>query len=332
MGGLGSVVGLLVGGTLTEYASWRWVLFINAPIALLVLAGTFLGALSPGAAERGRLDVPGAVTATLGIGSVIYGLSRGTANGWTDGGTLAALAAGLVLMLAFVAIERSSRAPMLPGRVVADRNRAGANIVMLLLGLGLLAMFYLLTLYMQVVRGYSALHTGLAYLPIVAGTGIAAGGLGPRLLAALPAGVVVAAGMALGAGGLAWDAALLGPASSYWAVLVPAMLAIGTGTGLTFVGCTATGMRGVPPRESGVAAGLLNTSVQCGGALGLAALAAIASAVTRSQLSSGASASTALTSGYAGGLLAGAIIYAVAAVVAAVMINARLAAGEAAGH
>jgi hypothetical protein len=138
--------------------------------------------------------------------------------------------------------------------------------------------------------------------------------------------------MALGAGGLAWDAALLGPASSYWAVLVPAMLAIGTGTGLTFVGCTATGMRGVPPRESGVAAGLLNTSVQCGGALGLAALAAIASAVTRSQLSSGASASTALTIGYAGGLLAGAIIYAVAAVVAAVMINARLAAGEAAGH
>jgi EmrB/QacA subfamily drug resistance transporter len=332
MGGLGSVVGLLVGGALTEYASWRWVLFINAPIALLVLAGTFLGVLNPGAAERGRVDVPGAVAATLGIGSVIYGLSRGTADGWTDGGTLAAIAAGLVLVLAFVAIEGRSRAPMLPGRVVADRNRAGANTVMLLLGLGLLAMFYLLTLYMQVVRGYSALHTGLAYLPIVAGTGIAAGGLGPRLLAARPAGVVVGAGMALGAGGLAWDAALLDPTSGYWAVLVPSMLAIGIGTGLTFVGCTATGMRGVEPRESGVAAGLLNTSVQCGGALGLAALAAIASAVTRSQLSSGHSPAAALTSGYAGGLLAGAIIYAVAAVVAAATISARLTAGEAAGH
>jgi EmrB/QacA subfamily drug resistance transporter len=332
MGGLGSVVGLLAGGTLTEYASWRWVLFINAPIALLVLAGSFLGVLRPGAAERGRLDVPGAVTATLGIGSVIYGLSRGGADGWADGGTLAALGAGLVLVLAFVAIERSGTAPMLPGRVVADRNRAGANTVMLLLGLGLLAMFYLLTLYMQVVRGYSALHTGLAYLPIVAGTVIAAGGLGPRLLAAVPAGVVVAAGMALGAGGLAWDAAMLAPAASYWAVLVPAMLAIGTGTGLTFVGCTATGMRGVEPRESGIAAGLLSTSVQCGGALGLAALAAIASAVTRSQLSSGHSAAAALTSGYAGGLLAGAIIYAVAAAIAAVTINARVTAGEAAGH
>lgn len=204
--------------------------------------------------------------------------------------------------------------------------------VMLLLGLGLLAMFYLLTLYMQVVRGYSALHTGLAYLPIVAGTGIAAAGLGPRLLAALPAGAVVAAGMALSAGGLGWDAALLDPTSSYWAVLVPAMLAVGIGTGLTFVGCTATGMRGVEPRESGVAAGLLNTSVQCGGALGLAALAAIASAVTRSQLASGHSPVAALTSGYAAGLLAGAIIYAVAAAVAATAVNARLTAEEAAGH
>jgi EmrB/QacA subfamily drug resistance transporter len=332
MGGLGSVVGLLVGGTLTEYASWRWVLFINAPIALLVLAGTGLGVLNPGETERGRLDVPGAVTATLGIGSLTYALSRGAADGWTDTGTIASLAAGIVLVAAFIAIECRSRVPMLPGRVVANRNRGGANTVMLLLGLGLLAMFYLLTLYMQVVRGYSPLHTGLAYLPIVVGTGIAAAGLGPRLLATLPAGAVVAAGMALSAGGLAWDAALLGPASSYWAVLVPAMLAVGIGTGLTFVGCTATGMRGVEPRQSGVAAGLLNTSVQCGGALGLAALAAIASAVTRSQLASGHQPAAALTSGYAAGLLAGAIIYAMAAAVAATAINARLTAEEAAGH
>jgi EmrB/QacA subfamily drug resistance transporter len=332
MGGLGSVLGLLVGGALTEYASWRWVLLINAPIALLVLAGTGLGVLKPGETERARIDVPGAITATLGIGSLIYALSRGTADGWSDAGTLASFAAGAVLVASFLVIERRSRAPMLPSRLVADRNRGGANAVMLLLGLGLLAMFYLLTLYMQVVRHYSPLHTGLAYLPIVVGTGVAVAGLGPRLLAALPAGVVVGAGMGLGAGGLLWVALLLDPGSSYWVTLVPAMLAVGIGTGMTFIGCTVTGMRGVEPRESGVAAGLLNTSVQCGGALGLAALAAIASTVTRNKASSGHAAASALTSGYAAGLLAGAVIYTVAAVVAAGTMNARLTAEEATGH
>jgi EmrB/QacA subfamily drug resistance transporter len=329
MAGLGSVVGLLLGGTLTEYLSWRWVLFINVPIAVGVLIGT--GVLVPGDTDRGRLDIPGAVTATLGAGSLIYGLTRGAASGWTDPGTLASFAAGLLLLAAFLLVERASRAPMLPPRVVRDRNRAGANTVMLLLGTGLLAMFYLLTLYMQVVRGYSPVRTGLAYLPIVVGTGVAAGGLGPRLLAALPARAVIAAGMTLGAGGLAWYAAELTPTSSYWAVLVPAMLAGGIGTGLTFVGCTVTGMRGVAPQESGVAAGLLNTSVQTGAALGLGALAAIASIVTRRQLP-GHTLAAALTHGYAAGLLAGAIIYAVAALVALLTINARLSADEAAGH
>jgi hypothetical protein len=138
--------------------------------------------------------------------------------------------------------------------------------------------------------------------------------------------------MALAAGGLAWAAALLDPASSYWSVLVPSMLAVGVGTGLTFVGCTVTGMRGVAPRESGVAAGLLNTSTQCGGALGLAALAALASATTRDRLASGHSPASALTSGYATGLLAGAVIYAIAAAVAAVAIDAKLTPEEASGH
>src|SRR6266702_6450345 len=160
MGGLGSVVGLLLGGALTEYLSWRWVLFINAPIAVLVLIGT--GVLVPGDTERGTLDVPGAIAATLGIGSVIFALTRGNTDGWNDAGTLASFAAGAVLLAAFVVIERYSRAPMVPPPVVRDRNRGGANAVMLLLGAGMLAMFYLLTLYMQVVRGYSAVHTGLA--------------------------------------------------------------------------------------------------------------------------------------------------------------------------
>jgi Major Facilitator Superfamily len=210
-----------------------------------------------------------------------------------------------------------------------DRNRAGANAVMLLLGAGMLAMFYLLTLYMQVVRGYSAVHTGLAYLPFVVGVGVASGGLGPRLLAALPARIVIAAGMLLCAAGLAWYVALLTPTSNYFAVMVPAVLAGGTGTGLTFVGCTVTGMRGVAPGEVGIAAGLLNASVQTGNALGLGALAAIASIVTRSQLANHP-AVAALTDGYLAGLLAGAVLFAAGAVVALFTINARITASEAA--
>src|SRR5215470_2003481 len=313
MGGLGSVVGLLLGGALTEYLSWRWVLFINAPIAVLVLIGTAV--LVPGDAERGPLDVPGAVAATLGIGSLIYALTRGNTDGWDDAGTLAAFAAGVVLLLAFVAIERRSRAPMVPPSVVRDRNRAGANAVMLLLGAGMLAMFYLLTLYMQVVRDYSAVHMGLAYLPFVAGVGVASGGLGPRLLGALPARIVIASGMLLCAGGLAWYVARLTPASDYFAVMLPAMLAGGTGTGLTSVGCTTTGMLGIPPRDSGIAAGLLNTSVQVGNARGLAGLAAIATVVTRSRLP-GHAVAAALTDGYVAGLLAGAVLFAAGALVA----------------
>jgi EmrB/QacA subfamily drug resistance transporter len=331
MAGLGSVIGLVLGGALTEYASWRWVLFINAPIGVAVLAGTLTGVLLPGDTERGRLDLPGAVTATLGIAALIYALTRGGTNGWTEAGTLVAFALGAVLLLAFAATERRSRAPMLPARVIRDRNRGGANVVMLLLGTAMLAMYYLLTLYMQLVRGYSALHTGLAYLPNVVGLGIAAAGLGPRLLAALPARVVVAAGMLVSAGGLTWMAVLLTPTSNYYAVLLPAMLVVGIGTGLTFVGCTSLAMRGVAPGDSGVAAGLLNTSTQCGAALGLAALAAVASAVTRSQLA-GHAPTAALTNGYVAGLLTGAVIYAVGAVVAALTINARLSTDELAAH
>jgi EmrB/QacA subfamily drug resistance transporter len=331
MAGLGSVIGLVLGGTLTEYASWRWVLFINTPIAVAVLAATFTGVLVPGDRERGTLDVPGAVTATLGIASLIYGLTRGNTNGWADAGTLTAFALGAVLLLGFATIERFSRAPMLSAGVIRDRNRAGANAVMLLLGAGLLAMYYLLTLYLQLVRGYSALHTGLAYLPNVVGLGLAAGGLGPRLLAALPPRAVIAAGMLVSAGGLAWYAVMLTPTSNYYVVFLPALLASGIGAGLTFVGCTSLGMRGVAPRNSGVAAGLLNTSVQCGAALGLGALAAIASAVTRSQ-QAGHTHAAALTNGYVAGLLTGAAIYAVGAIVAALTINARLSPDELAGH
>jgi EmrB/QacA subfamily drug resistance transporter len=329
MAGLGSVVGLLLGGALTTYLSWRWVLFINVPLAIVVLAGS--RTLVTGEREHGSIDIPGAATATLGIGSIIYALTSGSTNGWDAPVTLGCFAAGLVLVATFVALERTSQAPLVPIAVVRDRSRAGAYTVMLLVGAGMLAMFYLLTLYMQIVRGYSALHTGLAYLPFVAGLGIAAGGLGPRLLAKLPPRGVIGAGLFIFAGGLVWYGTHLTPTSDYFVAILPGLLAGGVGGGITFVAATAVSVHRVAPSDSGAAAGLLNTGIQVGAGLGLSGLASVASVVTRSRLP-GHTLATALTDGYCAGLFAGAALFAIGAVVALAAINARIEAGEVPGH
>ncbi len=327
--GLGSVVGLLLGGALTTYVSWRWVLFINVPIAVAVLAGSRM--LVSGERQPGRLDIAGAVTATLGIGSVIYGLTRGNTNGWTDPGTLACFAAGAALLVVFILVERAALTPLVPWRIIRDRNRAGAYVVLLLLGAGMLSMFYLLTLYMQIVRGYSAIHTGIAYLPLVAGFALASGGLAPRLLAALPARAVSAGGSILFAGALAWDVVALSPTSNYFEVMLPALFVSGVGLGSVYVPCTAVALRGVAPADSGIAGGLVNTGLQLGASVGVSAMAAIASIVTRTHLS-GRSVAVAMTDGYRSALLAGSVMVAAGAIVALLVINARLRAEEVAGH
>jgi EmrB/QacA subfamily drug resistance transporter len=329
MAGAGSVVGLLLGGTLTEYASWRWVMFINVPIAVGVLLGSRV--LVPGERERGSLDILGAASVTLGVGSIVYGLTSGNTSGWAKPATLGCLVAGSVLLAAFVVRECTYRAPLVPTKMLRDRSRAGAYTVMLLLGAGMQAMFYLLTLYMQIVRGYSPLHTGLAYLPFVVGIGISSGGLGPRLLARLPARIVVGAGLILFAGALAWCASQLTPASAYAVATLPTLLAGGLGTGLVYVGSTAVGMHGVAPHESGAAAGMLNTGIQVGAALGISALASVASIVTRNHLP-GHTMASALSDGYAAGLVAGAAIFALGAVVALATIRTRIHPDEVPGH
>ncbi len=262
---------------------------------------------------------------------MVYGLTSGNTNGWDDTVTLACFASGAALLALFVLREWVYREPLVPTRIVANRSRAGAYAVMLLLGAGMLAMFYLLTLYMQFVRGYSALHTGLAYLPFVIGLGVAAGGLGPRLYARLPARAVIAAGMFIFAGGLAWCATMLSATSDYFVVMLPALVVAGFGGGLTFVGATAVGLHGVADQESGAAAGVFNASIQVGAAVGLSALASIAAIVTRDQVRDHTPA-TALTNGYIAGLIAGAAIFALGAVVALASINVSISAEEISGH
>ncbi len=320
MGGLGSVVGLLLGGALTEYLSWRWVLFINVPIAILVLIGTSV--LIEGDRDRGGVDLPGAITATLGLGSLVYAINRGNTHGWSDTFTLAFLAVAAVLLIAFLIIQARSSAPMMPPRVLRDRARAGAYLVMFLLGSGMFAMFYFLTLYMQIVKGYSAMRTGLAYLPFVVGIGLAAGGIGPKLLSRASARTVTVTGLLISTAGMAWFSALT-PGRNPFIALLPAQLVTGFGLGLAFVTLTIVGVRGVAPQDTGIASGLVNTSQQIGGALGLAILVAIASAVTKGLLP-GTALPEALTHGYVTGLLVGGLFYVAALLVAALTLNVKV--------
>ncbi|MGW3349767.1 MFS transporter [Nonomuraea rubra] len=315
MGGLGSVTGLLLGGALTEYLGWRWIMFVNVPIALLVLAGTVV--LRPGTRERGGLDLPGAVTVTLALGSLVYAINRAGSHGAGDALTLAFGAAALALLGAFVLIQRSARSPMLPTSVMADRGRLGANLVMLLMGAGQLATFYFLTLYMQTINQYSPMITGLAYLPFAVGIGIGSGLVGPRLQARTSTRIVLVAGMAVAAAAMGWFS-LLAPGQNPLVVLLPAQLAGGIGLGIGFVGATIGGVQGVAARDSGIASGLVNTSQQIGGALGLAVLAGLAATATASRPPA-TPLQDALTSGYTTGLLGAGGFY-LAAILTAVIL------------
>ncbi len=322
MGGLGSVVGLVLGGALTEYASWRWVLFINVPIAVAVLIGTAI--LPVGERDRGHLDLPGAVAATIGFGSLVYAINRSNVDGWADSLTITFLIAGAALLAVFIGIQRTASTPVLPPSVLADRARSGAYAVMFLIGAGMFAMFYFLTLYMQVVRDYSPMHTGLAYLPFAIGIGLAAGGFGPRLLAQMSASAVVSIGLAIAVVGTLWFR-LLSPTSSEVATLLPAQFVTGFGLGLAFVTVTIVAVRGVAPRDTGIASGVVNTAQQIGGALGLATLVTVAATVTRHAATHNTRL-VALTHGYTAGILVGGALFLAGLVVALLTLRVRVSA------
>jgi EmrB/QacA subfamily drug resistance transporter len=318
MGALGSVLGLLLGGALTEYLSWRWVLFVNIPITAAVLLGT--SALIEGDRERVKIDLPGAITATLSLGSLVYAINRAAEEGWSDGVTIGFLAVAGVLTIAFLLIQRVAAAPMIPSRVLKERGRVGANLIMFLAGACMFATFYFLTLYMQVVKGYSPMETGLAYLPFALGIGVAAGGIGPQLLSRISERAVIVLGLLLATAGMAWFSVLT-PESNLFAALLPAQLVVSVGLGLTFVTATVIGVRGVAQEDTGIASGLLNTSQQVGGAVGLAVLATIASTVTLNA-GQGTPTADALTNGYTVGFMVGGAFYLAALVVGALTIKA----------
>jgi EmrB/QacA subfamily drug resistance transporter len=278
MAGAGSAVGLLLGGILTTYVSWRWCFFVNVPIGIVVAAAA-PRVLAESPRRPGRIDVAGAVTGTGGITLLVYGLSKAAtgADGvshWGDAQVLASLAASVVLLVSFVLIERRSSRPLLPMRVLADRNRSGAYLIMLCVATGLFGLFFFLTLFIQNVLGYSAIRAGIAYLPFAVGVVISSG-LASQLVARIGPRPLIMAGSAMVAGGMFWFSRLTEHAG-YASHLLGPQLVSSFGLGLVFVPLALVALHNVAEQDSGVASSLLNTAQQVGGAIGLALLGTVA--------------------------------------------------------
>ncbi|WP_371548446.1 MFS transporter [Streptomyces sp. NBC_00554] len=286
MAGIGATVGLLMGGVLTDVLDWRWVFFVNIPIGLAVLAGT--RTLVEAERHAGRLDVPGAITGTGGLIALVYGITRGGEHGWTDGLTLVSFGAAAVLLAVFLMVQARTAHPMMPLRLFKDRSRWGSYATMLFIGAGMFATFYFLTLYMQLILGYSPVRTGFAYLPFSFGMAAAAG-ISSKLVARFAPRVIAGPGLLVAAVGMLWFATLE-PDSSYAAHLMPAMFVTALGLGASFVPMTLGAVSGVSHEDTGIASALLNTAQQIGGALGLAVLSTISTSAANDKLPEAATA------------------------------------------
>jgi EmrB/QacA subfamily drug resistance transporter len=268
----GSALGLIVGGMLTQWASWRWVLFVNVPIGIAVLV-VARAVLPETPRNRGRFDLAGALTSTVGMAALVYGFVHAATAGWRDSTTIAAFAVGLLLLTIFVRVELSAASPITPLRLFADRNRSTAFVVRLLLVAGMMGMFFFLTQFLQNILGYSALQCGFAFLPLTAVL-FASSQVSARTLAdRLPARTLIAGGLALSTLGLFW-LSYLSQSSGYVSLLGP-LLMFGIGNGLAFVPLTTTALLGVQPRDAGAVSGLVNVMQQVGGAVGLAVLVTV---------------------------------------------------------
>src|SRR6201994_185358 len=280
--GSAGAVGVLLGGVLTEGLGWEWVLWVNVPIGIVAAAiAPTLIAESRAEGEVRSFDLAGAATITLGLSAFVFALLDAETAGWGSFQTIGTIAASLLLIAAFVAIERRSRAPLVPFSIFRRRTITGANVVGVLTGAALLSMFFFVSLYMQQVLGYSPIHAGLSYLPL-AGAIIISAGIASGLVTKVGFKPVMAIGMACIAAGLVWFAQISVGGSFLADILGPSLLA-GAGLGFAFVPITIAAVSGIEDRQQGLASGLINTSEQVGGALGLAILAAIANGIIGSS-------------------------------------------------
>jgi EmrB/QacA subfamily drug resistance transporter len=331
--GGGGAVGLILGGFLTEYLNWRWTFFVNIPFAIVAAAGAWFVIREPeGSRNRSPLDIPGVILSTLGLVALVYGFTRAESDGWSDSVTVGMFVASVVLLTAFVVVEARVKAPLLPLRVITDRNRGG---IYLSLGLAIISMFGLflfLTYYLQIVKGYSPVKTGFAFLPMIVGMITGSTQIGTRLMTRVAPRLLMGPGFLVAALGMLLLTQMeIG--SSYAALLLPAMLLLGLGMGTAFMPAMSLATQGVEPRDSGVASAMVNTSQQVGGAIGTALLNTIAASATTSYLADhiGSAGSRsqqqlvqleAMVEGYTSAIWFAVGILVVAAVIALTFVNA----------
>jgi EmrB/QacA subfamily drug resistance transporter len=324
--GAGGAGGVLFGGILTDGPGWEWVLWVNVPVALVAatLAPRLIAESRSESATR-HFDTAGAVSVTAGLSLLVYALVDATDAGWGSTQTLGLFALSAALIAAFVAVELRSDAPLVPFRIFRIRTLTGANAVGLLVGASLISMFFFITLYMQQVLGYSPIHAGLSYLPLAIMI-IVASGIASQLVTRLGYKPVLAAGMVFIAAALAWFSQVSVGGGYVTDILGPSLLAA-TGLGFAFVTTTIAAVSGVRNQESGLASGLINTSQQIGGALGLAVLATIANSRTDDLMASSggdpSALTNALTEGFQAAFLGGAAIAVLGLVLTLVLIRGR---------
>ena len=323
--GGGAAIGLVLGGTLTQWASWRWTLLINAPIAVLAVVGAMRFVKESRVHERAGYDVPGALTVTGGFFLLVYGFTMAGTHGWTAPLTLGLLAGAAAALCTFIVIEMRATQPLLPLRVVLDRNRGGSYLASLLVGSALLGTFLFLTYFLQETLGYSVLKTGFAFLPFSGGI-IVGAGVATRLLPRIGPRALMVVGLLLAAGGLLWFTGLT-VHSTYLAHVLPPQLLVSLGMGMTFVPMSSTALVGVDPTDAGVASALVNTTQQVGGSLGTALLNTVASAAAASYLTAHVHAGRAAfqlaaVHGYTTAFMVSAALLAAAALATAVLVRA----------
>jgi EmrB/QacA subfamily drug resistance transporter len=316
--GAGGALGLLAGGLITNYFSWRWVLFVNVPIGV-VLALVAPRVLAATESRPGRLDLPGAIAVTAGVSLLVYGFNQAGSHSWSSLVTLGPIGAAVVFLASFIAIEVRSPQPLMPLRIFANRDRSGAYAVRFVIGAALASLLFFLTQYLQTILGFSPLKAGLAFLPVTAGVAIGAQ-LASRFTGRFGARLPMSIGSLAGVAGFV-GLSRITVHSSYLTDVLPAVLAVAFGLGLIFVSTTIVSVSGIGSRETGLSSALLNVGQQLGGSMGLAVLGTIAATVTRndlvSQVPSRAHLIAAITGGYSTAFGIAAII-AVASVLIAI--------------
>jgi MFS family permease len=275
----GSSLGLVLGGLITQWLSWRWVLFINVPIGIAVVAITPLF-VAETRRQPGKFDLTGAITSTAGIGALVYGFIRAASNGWGDTTTIASFVIAFALLAVFLFNEKRAVQPITPLRLFADASRSGSYVARLLIVAGMFGMFFFLTQFLQDVLGLSPIMAGVAFLPMTV-TLFAVSRAAPRLLPRFGPKPLMIAGMLPVIAGMTW-LSQVSAGTSYWSGVLPPMLLFGLGMGVVFVPLTTVALAGVRPEDSGAASSMVNVMQQVGGALGLAVLVAVYGTASRS--------------------------------------------------